>query len=319
MDLWITQSLTQSALYLIGSTLAGISTVWLFTRSPSMRAAHRRLLDAPGILVPLSAATLLIFGVWSLWLAWPYENPFIGPPWWASQPPPHDQDFGLARVPSFLARWLIVLPVAAALAGQIGLLEAAADGEAPSGRGMLRGVRDHFVTMFVARALLAMAVFVIGSRPGATYDLLLPLLLVPGVLLAPVLGAASRSPGKPLLALYHGIAGGFRHLFRHGNLALRELLAMVFLAWCLRQLHAEPFDTGFGDDLQELTHVAAIDLLHGGTLSFDHTFMAPFPWAGTALLDLPAVACGLFLQAVFVTAHWDACREPGAPASRPRA
>lgn len=318
MDLWTTQSPTQSALYLLGSTIAGIGTVWLFTRSPSLRAAQRRLLDAPGILVPLAAATLLLFGVWSLWLDWPYENPFVGPPWWTSQPLPHDHGFGLARVPSFLARWLFVLPVAAALAGQIGLLEATAAGEAPSGRRMLLGVRDHFVTMFVARALLAMAVFVIGSRPGTAYDLLLPLMLVPGVVLAPVIGAASRSPGSPLSALFHGVAGGFRHLFRHGTLALRELLAMVFLAWCLRQLHAEPLDTGFGDDLQELAYVASIDLLHGGTLSFDHSFMAPFPWTGSALLVLPAVACGLFLQAVFVTAHWEACREPAAPASRPR-
>lgn len=319
MDPWTTQSPTQSALYLLGSTIAGVGTVWLFTRSPSLRAAHRRLLDAPGILVPLAAATLLLYGVWSLWLAWPYENPLIGPPWWASQPPSHEQDFGLARVPSVLARWLILLPVAAALAGQIGLLESTADGDAPSGQRMLRGVRDHFVTMFVARALLAIAVFVIASRPGSTDELLLPLLLVPGVILAPVIGAASRSPGRPLSALYQGIAGGFRHLFRHGNLALRELLAMVFLAWCLRQLRAEPLDTGFGDDLDGLTYVAAIDLMHGGTLSFDHSFMAPFPWAGAALLDLPAVACGLFLQAVFVTAHWEACREPAAPASQPRA
>lgn len=319
MTAWTAQPVMQLLLELALTTFAGIGTVWLFTRAPSTRAALRRVLAAPGVLVPPFLATLVLWVAWSQTGALPGENPFAAPPWWSRL-----EHLGLgpstsSQIPTFLLRWAIVAIVAAALAGQIGLLEATVRGERPSGRAMVRGVRHHFAAVFVARGLLALAVFLLASNlPSAQGIELLPLLLIPGVLLAPVLGATTESPGKPLRAIYDGVALGFRHLFRHGNLALRELLAMVLLAWAVRQVHASPVGMSFRADLDGTAHSAAFDLIHGGTVSYDLPFLTPFVWDETAWMDLPAMACGLFLQAVFVTAHFEACRQPEAPASRPR-
>jgi hypothetical protein len=319
MTAWTAQTAPQFLLELALTTLAGIATVWLFTRAPSTRNAFRRVLDAPGVLVPLFVATLLLWVVWHQLGALPTENPIVRPPWWAWLEDSAGDSLGLVPIPNFLVRWSIVAVVAAALAGQLGLLEATARGERPTGSAMLRGVRSHFAAMIVARSLLAFAVFFIASSlPDTSGVMLVPLLLIPGALIAPVLGATTTSPGRPFRAVHDGLTAGFRHLFRHGSLALRELLAMVLLAWTLRQVHATPHGISFSTDLEGTAHNATFDLIHGGTVSYDFAFLTPFVWDEAAWLDLPALACGLFLQAVFVTAHFEACRTPTAPASRPR-
>ncbi|MEY2982063.1 MAG: hypothetical protein ACO4CT_13570 [Planctomycetota bacterium] len=291
----------------------GIGVVWLFTRTRRMRQALQTTTGAPGLLVPVVVSSLILAVLWSE-PAFRTENPFRNLGTRAFQ----------GGLESILAPWLVLIVVAAALAGHVGLLAALRAGHKPTGTALVRGVRSHFLAIFLARAGIALcAAFLFHGADFA--PVALPLLLVPSAVLAPVFGSSAAHPGRPDRALARAVSTGLRHLFRHGGLALLEIQAVVVLAWLASEIGSvaqhvdgsQPIDGRFGVSIQSPFDFGARVLVEGGTVSYDQIPIMGM-WVGGMLFALPTVLCGLFLQSVFVTAQFQAHQDPVAPASRPR-
>jgi hypothetical protein len=289
----------------------GIGVVWLFTRTRRMRQALQTTTRTPGLLVPVFASSMLLGVLWTQ-PAFRTENPF--------------RDLGARAsyggLEPLLAPWVGLAIVAAALAGQIGLLDAVRAGHRATGTALVRGARSHFAAVFLARNGIALCTaFLWGGAVLAPFAL--PLLLVPSAVLAPIFGSSAAHPGRPDRALSQAMSTGLRHLFRHGGLALLEIQAVVVLAWLIPEfgwVSRRVDDFQPGDMMIESPYAfGARALVEGGTVSYDQVpILATGFGVAPSLWVLPMALCGLFLQSVFVTAQFQAFQEPAAPASRPR-
>ena len=89
----------------------------------------------------------------------------------------------------------------AGLAGHVGLLEATRNGEVPGPDGFIEGVKRHTLTFFAAKVAIAALVYLtaqdIRNRMMWQSELWLPFAL-PSLVLAPIVGAASMKPGRPI-------------------------------------------------------------------------------------------------------------------------
>jgi hypothetical protein len=269
---WL-QALTQVATF----GAACVALIWLATRGHLARRALREVLDHPGILVPAAMVSAAMIGLHRGFGIGGHENPLAVP---------RSFDFPLFAEGS----WLVFGLVAAAIAGQIGLLEAVARGGRPDAEALVAGVRRHFATIAIAKVLVAVAARVVmgwthpSEREGA-----LIFLLVPSLLLAPVLGIASRHPGRPIRALVETLRLSSRNVFAVGWPLIGQTAVLVGL---VALVHSVPF----------LGTPVSLFGLNASAISFNH-----YPFAAEALrhwAGLVATAAAVFASAVFVTAHW---------------
>ena len=256
----------------------GIGLIWLLCRGEFARAALRKVLRQPALLVPAAmtvAALIVIHRAVPQIELW--ETPFR-------------QGRGLFSSLLGWRNWVGLGVVAAGLAGQVGLLEAIADGRRPDGFTMLAGIRRHFRTFVVAKLAFGLGVhlladFAATGRAGSG----LILFLVPNLFIAPVLGTASLHPGQPLAALRAAFELAIRRVFAVGWPVLFQALIMLGLVLSTSRV--------------AWTSVEPELLVDGAsTVGFNQMlFLTRNAPGGVATI---ATTLSVFVSVVFVTAHW---------------
>lgn len=110
---------------------------------------------------------------------------------------------------------LFLLLISAGVAGQIGLLEGHRDGvPRPGPDEFVRGVRDHLLTIAAGNAaVMLVASWLLPEFGGGLYGaspVAYVILCAPFFAIAPLAGAASRHPGRPVAALAESVAIALR-------------------------------------------------------------------------------------------------------------
>lgn len=241
------------------------------------RSAVRVLTSAPAFLVPAALAVAT-----ALWLdAGRRSGGLIENPW-------HSRGgSGDGQV------WLLVVVVAVAIAGQIGLLEARARGRKAHSDAFLRGITDHFLTVGLAQLVLCLGLYGVSEalHPRGWMNLAY---MAPSLVLAPLPGIASRYPRQPTKALIETLRFSYGNL---GDVARPVILQSVLLA-SLFYAYAQVTHDRFS---------LAMPLGPGNSVLSYNSF--PFGGIKTwpVLSTFMAMVSG-FASAAFLTWHWSGVR-----------
>lgn len=120
----------------------------------------------------------------------------------------HDNPFGVGRPGTAAGAspvgWILMPIYALLIAGLVGLAERSDESGTRGSEAFTRGLLGHAPTLLVAKLGLLVAHLLLAQLV-APRSIGLLLYLLPSVLFAPVLGAATRSRGRPLAAIQNGV------------------------------------------------------------------------------------------------------------------
>ncbi len=256
-------------------TLFAVLTLVLLaflTRSDRAKEALQLVVSAPGFLVPAAMVAMLVtFLAHQDISANTNENP------WGSPLGP----------PGFI-NWILLGITAFAIAGQIGLLEASARGLRPGSDAFIGGIRQHVGTILVGKLLLSLMTYVLLLM-FAPQGLGNVIYIAPSILLAPLIGMASKHPGRPVRSLKETLSFAQENMSSVARLVTGQALFLFGLFY----IHEQVLDGHHSITL--LGHSNSV-------LSYN-----PFPYAlmqETPFYTISMVALSAFASTVFVTAHW---------------
>lgn len=181
------------------------------------RSAWQLVMSTPALLVPALIVGLVFFGL-------PFQVPLV----------PVENPFLVRWRPGIDAAWSFAYAgtVAVCIAGFLGLLDAVRQQQKPDGRYFWQGIKDHVLTVMIAKLALFGALIAIHRAPIADDRFKALLMVAPSMLLAPVLGTAAQHPKRPFLALRAALRRSRWDLHHTAKLLVSQIL-VLFGLWCL--------------------------------------------------------------------------------------
>ena len=249
--------------------------LWFLTRMALPKAALARVLRTPALLVP---AAMVAVGA-AIAVACDVGVAFVELP-----PLRFVDDLPLAG-----ASLLGFSAIAMGIAGQIGLLEALDEGRIVGSEAFLAGVRRHFATVVLAKAVAAVASQALYLSFGVVPPPILVIWLIPMLFVAPIVGVATRHPKRPLRALVEGLRFASANIGRIGGPVLAHALFLLGLGIARVEF----------DGLALTPHEVALTASPVGYNLFPHVLVADSPPAAVL-----ASLASAFASTVFLCAHW---------------
>lgn len=255
----------------IFTTLTLLLLVFL-SRSGQAREAVRLMVSAPAFLVPSAMIAIFVILLAQQGAsANTHENPWGSP-------------FGLPQP----INWILLTMTALAIAGQIGLLEASANNLRPGSEAFLGGIRRHAGALLAAKLLASLMAYLLMAM-FAPHDLGTVIYITPSILLAPVIGMASRYPGRPFRALRATLSYAQENMSGVARLVTSQALFLFGLFY----IHEQVIDGDYS--LSLLGHSNSVLSYN----AFPYALMQKLPFC-----TLSMVALSAFASSVFITAHW---------------
>jgi hypothetical protein len=268
---------------LVGLALACLVGLWFLAKvvyRRRVRQALRLTFSHTALLVPAamtSAACAVLLRV-------------------SATPTLHENPFGLAAARHLgigqPVHWILLVVVALALAGQIGVLQAWRQGRPADGIAFLAGIKQHALTIVLGKVLLFAAIYGVSSlRPGSVGR---ALYIVPNLLLAPLAGVAALHPHRPLRAIAAALRTTVHQFQGVGNLVFSHVVVVVALFYAACRITRQSF---------------TFDHLAYGASTLSYNFF-PHALIFSGPLGWTVVAANALAASVFVTSHF-LCAEQG--------
>ncbi len=262
---------------------------------PILRAT-RLMVSAPAFLVPAAMASLGT--VFLLLLSNDSSHILSESPFGLTQALWQQLDAGVNLSRARLNFWLLLL-ASLCLAGQVGLLQSHREGNKPGSAAFLSGIRRYGLTILGGKLLLVAGVTFICRMVNIDSPLSMIFLVVPGLLLAPLPGAAALHPHNPLHALRDTLQSSTSDVFGNGRLVTIQLLFLL-AAWIL-------FSHTYAGDIPKTNNVLPpyILALGSSTLSYNHLPMSGMTepvWRNIA--PLLGIVFTVVCSAIFMTSHY---------------
>ncbi len=188
----------------------------------------------------------------------------------------------------------ISVVISAGIAGLIGLLEAHQAGKQPDSNAFLWGIGDHFFTIFLAKVLLAGWFAQFRFHPPMHWRPEAMIIMVPAIMLAPVIGTATRYPRRPFQAILASATTAIAHPIATLRVFAAHALLLVAAVEIFDSTHAA-YHMWSNDQAYWLA------IVHGSHLSFNlFPFLAAAATPETLLISVPLI----LLSTVCLTGYW---------------